>query len=216
MEDKEIPPFQKIDAGGDEKQGILFTWPNFVGYHDSKALANGLKNCIWLQTLNLSSIYRINTKALSDRFIIWTNLQTLNFRHNGILNQGARFLANGLKHCVHLQTLDLAYNQIGDKGAKFLADSLKHCKLLQVLDLSYNCIDDDGALTRDLASVLKNCTIKLTRAKQDLNMHGSLKEVARHGAGPPSYQTQLDPYLRCLQEKQQQKQQYLHNTAFTN
>ncbi len=47
---------------------------------------------------------------------------------------GAKALADGLKHCSSLQTLNLEWNSIGDDVAKALADGLKHCSSLQTLE----------------------------------------------------------------------------------
>ena len=130
-----------------------------------KALADGLKHCPNLQTLDLghNSIGDDGAKALADCLKHCPNLQTLDLRYNSVGDNGAKALADGLKHCPNLQTLDLWYNSVGDDGAKALADGLKHCPNLQTLDLRSNSIGDDGA--KALADGLKHCpnlqTLKL-------------------------------------------------------
>ena len=49
--------------------------------------------------------------------------------------------------------MDLSGNKIGYDGAKEIADALKHNTSLQSLDLSYNEIGDDGA--KEIADALK-------------------------------------------------------------
>ena len=122
-----------------------------------KALADGLKHCPNLQTLDLlgNSIGGDGAKALTDCLKHCPNLQTLNLRSNSIGDNGAKALADGLKHCPNLQTLNLRSNSIGDDGAKALVDGLKHCPILQTLDLMWNSIGDDGA--KALADGLKHC-----------------------------------------------------------
>ncbi len=57
-------------------------------------------------------------------------LQTLNLERNGIGDDGAKSIADGLKRFSSLQTLILERNSIGDDGAKSIADGLKHCSSL--------------------------------------------------------------------------------------
>ena len=68
-----------------------------------------------------------------------------NLKWNNIGDDGAKALADCLKHCNSLQTLNLKWNNIGDDGAKALADGLKHCNSLQTLNLKWNKIGADGA-----------------------------------------------------------------------
>ena len=128
-----------------------------IGDDGARALAGGLKHCPNLQTLNLggSSIGGDGARALAGGLKHCPNLQTLNLGGNSIGDDGARALADGLKHCPNLQTLDLKFNSIGDDGARALAGGLKHCPNLQTLYLGWNSIGDDGA--RALADGLKHC-----------------------------------------------------------
>ncbi len=48
------------------------------------------------------------------------NLQRLNQDCSSIGADGAKALANGLKHCSSLQTLNLEWSSIGNDGAKAL------------------------------------------------------------------------------------------------
>ena len=111
-----------------------------------------------LQLLNFISrnIGFDGAKALAEGLKHCTNLQTLNLDSNSIGADFAKALAEGLKHCTNLQKLDLRSNSICDDGAKALAEGLKHCTNLQKLDLRSNSICDDGA--KALAEGLKHCT----------------------------------------------------------
>ena len=123
-----------------------------------KGLADGLKHCTSLRTLNLSysSIGNDGVKALADELKHCTSLQTLNLAQNYISNDGVKVLADKLKLCTSLQTLNLSANGIGNDGVKALADGLKHCTSLQTLNLSYSSIGNDGV--KALADKLKYCT----------------------------------------------------------
>ena len=111
-----------------------------------------------LQLLNLQSkaIRSDGAKSLAECLKHCTNLQTLNLYSNSIGDDGAKALAEGLKHCTNLQTLNLRYNSIGADGAKALAEGLKHCTNLQTLNLRSNSIGADGV--KALAEGLKHCT----------------------------------------------------------
>ena len=111
-----------------------------------------------LQLLNFKSrnIGFDGAKALAEGLKHCTNLQTLNLDSNSIGADGAKALAEGLKHCTNLQMLNLDSNSIGADGAKALAEGLKHCTNLQSLDLHSNSIGVDGA--KALAEGLKHCT----------------------------------------------------------
>ena len=64
-------------------------------------LANGLKHC--------------------------SNLETLNLEHNQIADVGAKSLVEGLKFCSKLESLHVQHNKIGDTGAIGLAEGLTLC-----------------------------------------------------------------------------------------
>ena len=119
-----------------------------IGDNGAKALAEGLKHCTNLQTLNISYNYigADGAKALAEGLKHYnTNLQTLDLSVNFIHADGTKALAEGLKHCTNLQTFDLFRNSIGTDGAMALAEGLKHCTNLKTLDLRYNSIGADGA-----------------------------------------------------------------------
>ena len=111
-----------------------------------------------LQLLNFKSrnIGFDGAKALAEGLKHCTNLKMLDLRGSSIGADGAKSLNKGLKFCMYLQTLDLSGNSIDDDGAKALAEGLKHCTNLQTLDLHTNSIGADGA--KALTESLKHCT----------------------------------------------------------
>ena len=131
---------------------------NSIGSEGAVSLAEGLKCCTNLQTLDLSynSIGSEDAVSLAEGLKCCTNLQTLDLSSNSIGSEGAVPLAEGLKCCTNLQTLDLSSNSIGSGGAVSLAEGLKCCTNLQTLDLSSNSIGSEGAVS--LAGGLKCCT----------------------------------------------------------
>jgi hypothetical protein len=88
-------------------------------------------------------------------------LRELYLFYNGIGNDGARALADALRHtAAPLRELHLASNNIGDDGARALADALRHTAApLTRLNLSCNGIGDDGA--RALADALRHTAAPL-------------------------------------------------------
>ncbi len=131
---------------------------NSVGSEGAVALADGLKSCTNLQTLNIrgNSVGSEGAVALADGLKSCTNLQTLDICHNSIDSEGAVALADGLKSWTNLQTLNISGNSIGSEGAVALADGLKFCTYLQTLDIYHNSIGSEGAVA--LADGLKSCT----------------------------------------------------------
>ena len=126
---------------------------------DAALLAEGMKCCTNLQTLDLTNIIISSdgAVALAEGLKCCTNLQTLNLYYNTIGSNGAVALAEGLKCCTNLQTLHLNSNSIGSDGAVALAKGLKCCTNLQTLSLSSNSnISSEGAVA--LAEGLKCCT----------------------------------------------------------
>ena len=136
-----------------------------ISYDGAKALADCLRNCHSLQTLNLAhnEICADGAKALADCLRNSHNLQTLNLALNEIGADGAKALADCLRNSHNLQTLNLAWNKISDDGAKALADCLWNCHSLQTLNLESNKISAYGA--KALTDCLKNC-----RNLQTLNL----------------------------------------------
>ena len=71
--------------------------------------------------------------ALAEGLKCCTNLQTLNLSYNSIGSDGAVALAEGLKCCTNLQTLNLGDNSIGSDSSVALAEGPKCCTNLQTL-----------------------------------------------------------------------------------
>ena len=74
-----------------------------------------------------------------------STLQNLDLEGNGIRDEGAKALAEGLIVHSTLQTFNLSSNQIGDEGATAIAEALKNNANLLTLDLCQNRIRKDGA-----------------------------------------------------------------------
>ena len=131
---------------------------NCIGSDGAAALAEGLKSCTNLQTLDLHSnnIGSDGAAALAEGLKSCTDLQALNLNENNIVSDGAAALAESLKSCTNLEVLCLDENNIGSDGAAALAESLKSCTNLKVLNVNKNNIGSDGAAA--LAEGLKSCT----------------------------------------------------------
>ena len=97
-----------------------------------------------------------------DRYVnCQLHVRKLIIPHNNITDEGAKHLAEALKHVnCKLNSLELSNNNITDEGAKHLAEALKHvnCKL-NSLDLSKNMITEVGA--KHLAEALMHGNCKL-------------------------------------------------------
>ena len=145
---------------------------NSIGSDDAAAIADGLRSCTNLQTLDITrnNIGSDGAAALADCLKSCTNLQTLDITRNNIGSDGASALADGLKSCTNLQTLNISFNNIGSDGAAALADGLKSCTNLQTLDIDSNNIGSDGASA--LADGLKSYT-NLQKLNISLNNIGS-------------------------------------------
>ena len=103
-----------------------------------------------------SASLKLLAKELNAGF---KSLQVLSLCHNGIGNDGATILAEGLKFNCSLQKFYLSSNNITTTGVT----ALMHCPCpLRFLDLSYNVIGDDGA--RNVADKLKQ------KSLQELNL----------------------------------------------
>ncbi len=50
-----------------------------------------------------------------------------------LIDDGAKALADGQKHCSNLWILNLETNSIGADGGKALADGLNHCMLYGIV-----------------------------------------------------------------------------------
>ena len=151
---------------------------------EGTGLADAIKHCSGLQTLNISSIdigknaltgvinccsstlHTLNIgcidikqdaiKALSGAIKNCIKLHTLDIMCNNIGKKGATFLANAIKHCSNLNTLNIGYNDIGTDGTKAIANSIKHCGNLHTLDIAHNNFGMGGAIA--LARALQHCS----------------------------------------------------------
>ena len=81
-----------------------------------------LKYCISLKHINLRGcLTPKGVTALAENLKNCSNLETLNLHSNNIGSDGATTLAEGLKSCTNLQTLNLSFNNLGSDGATTLA-----------------------------------------------------------------------------------------------
>ena len=75
-----------------------------------------------------------------------SSLTVLHIGRNGLYDEGAELLSEGLVNTSSLKTLSAWNGNIHTKGAAALADALSKNTSLQVLDLRDNSIGDDGAV----------------------------------------------------------------------
>ena len=74
------------------------------------------------------------------------NFWCLSLRGNeGVGDEGAKFIANGLCGSPGLRHLDLEECNITEKGAKLISNGLKYNKTVKILKLSCNFFADEGA-----------------------------------------------------------------------
>ena len=138
---------------------------------DFTALGNFLKMHYEILMINLSTsnIGCLGCKGISEFLVfLFTNvsdgnckLSSLNLDKNNVTDEGAKCLAEALKHSnCKLKSLDLGVNNVTDEGVEYLAEALKHsnCKLNN-LNLWRNNVTDKGV--ECLAEALKHSNCKL-------------------------------------------------------
>eukprot|EP00668_Euglena_longa_P001414 GGOE01001674.1.p1 GENE.GGOE01001674.1~~GGOE01001674.1.p1 ORF type:complete len:878 (+),score=288.49 GGOE01001674.1:120-2753(+) len=79
-------------------------------------------------------------------FSLNESIRTLDLQGQGMTAVGMEWLCKGLTMAKNLTILNLSRNKVGDEGARFLADMLKHSLYLTSLDASRNCIGEAGGL----------------------------------------------------------------------
>ena len=126
-------------------------------YNVFELLAKGIKHCTGLQLLDLqySSIGQYNGVRPLIASLKCNNLHTLQLSGNNICDDGAKALAQILRHCKSLHTLQLEHNYISGDGAKALADNLKHCNTSNIR-LDGSNVGGDGATA--IAKMRKRCS----------------------------------------------------------
>ena len=114
----------------------------------AEAVADSLKNCEYIESLDLSDnkISDAGAVALSDCLTGCSKLMNLNISYNDISNSGLSVLTYLIRYCNKLVTLNLSHNNIDFKayGAEAIANALKTCTFLCSLDLSYNKVYNTG------------------------------------------------------------------------
>ena len=106
-------------------------------------LCDGLKDCKYLCTLNLSfnRIGDDGIEALIESFIRHiTGLRSLILDSCEIGTKGAIALADALKYLPSLTMISLEHNRILFEGAKALSEGLQYCCNLEVLNLGSNSL----------------------------------------------------------------------------
>ena len=133
---------------------------NSIGQRGAIVLADALKNCTSLHTIDICDIC-IDSKgamALAGVLRHSRNLHTLDIAQNHLKNEGIMTLADVIKNCNKLYKLNIADNNIDDHGIKAIANALKKCSNLHMLDVSHNHMGKSGAMA--LASSIK-CWVEL-------------------------------------------------------
>ena len=95
--------------------------------------------------------------TMQDREVIsnlMSSLRELYIGRNGLYDEGAELLSEGLAKTSSLKVLSVWNCNIFTKGAKALANALSKNNSLEILDLRSNNIGDDGAVA--FANVLSN------------------------------------------------------------
>ena len=82
---------------------------------------------------------------MTELLVRCSHLEDLNLFMNPVENDGVKKLAPGLKHVRSLKRLNLRYAGIVDEGAKVLAQVLHNCTALEEVDLLST--DIDGRIT---------------------------------------------------------------------
>ena len=143
---------------------------NNIGYEGCKAISGALIHCIHLEELNISGNHIEGDGAcvLASTFCHYAQcLLKLDISYNSIRRNGAKAIADALKHCTHLEELNISGNHIAGDGACVLARSLCHyAQCLVKLDISHNSIRRDGV--NSIADALKHCT-----HVEELNISGN-------------------------------------------
>ena len=126
---------------------------------DKEAMCNMMSSLTVLH-IGRNGLYDEGAELLSEGLVNTSSLKILSAWNGNIHNKGAAALADALSKNTSLQVLDLHDNSIGDDGAVALADTLSKNTSLQVLDLRDNSIGDDGAVA--LADTLsKNTSLQV-------------------------------------------------------
>ena len=126
---------------------------------DKEAICNMMSSLTVLH-IGRNGLYDEGAELLSEGLVNTSSLKTLSAWNGNIHTKGAVALADGLSKNSSLNVLDLHDNSIGDDGAVALADALSKNSSLNVLDLHDNSIGDDGAVA--LADTLsKNTSLQV-------------------------------------------------------
>lgn len=144
--------------------------PSRVDLSGNRICSAGLKGIFSTMTMvsTVKVLYvemigiKMNDTALDKEIIcnMMSSLTKLCIGRNGLYDEGAELLAEGLVNTSLLQTLSVDNSNICSKGAIALANSLSKNTSLEVLCLNSNGIDDDGAIA--IACVLVNDNRTLT------------------------------------------------------
>ncbi|CAF3348954.1 unnamed protein product [Rotaria sp. Silwood2] len=115
------------------------------------------------EIMSTDGIHRFTHRSINKTIDDCTEetLKSLNLRSNQIGNQGAQYLATGLRSNKTLKTLDLYKNRIGDEGAQALADAL-------ITNTTCNSLNLDSNLTTYCVTV--GAAVKI-RSNQTLSLY---------------------------------------------
>ena len=149
-------------------------------------VASVLTTVTTIKHLHVEKIFIIGL----DREVVFNMMSSLSILfigRNGLGDEGAKVLSEGLLNTTSLQLLGISHNKITCKGAKTLSHALLKNTSLLGLNLSSNSIGDDGAIA--IADALAHGNTKLVVLRVQRNNIGRsgmkrLKSVAASKTPP--------------------------------
>ena len=125
---------------------IFSLYVNQIGDQGAEILAKSFAMAVnhHVTELSLCKNEILNLKVFSRLLCTNTTLTRLSLLRNQFGDQGALFLAHGLKNNATLKILNIDHNEIGDQGAEALGQSLQKNTKLKKLSFSFNRIGDRG------------------------------------------------------------------------
>lgn len=142
---------------------------NTITMLDKEVICNMMSSLTVLH-IGRNGLYDEGAELLSEGLVNTSSLKTLSAWNGNIHTKGAVALADALSKNSSLQVLDLHDNSIGDDGAVALANGLSKNTSLTALDISSNRIGDDGAVAFAGVLMTDNRTLEALGIRHNNNI----------------------------------------------
>ena len=174
---------------------------NFIGFDGLQRVYSALTKpstikALWIEMIGIKMDG--STTAILDKEVIFNMMSSLTelfIGRNGLYDEGAKLLSEGLANTSSLKILNVWNCSISTTGAKSLANALSKNASLEILDLNSNGIGDDGAIAFTSVLLNSNKTLKELWIQENIFGHIGIEALQNIALNKSPFTLHYEPSM---------------------